>query len=610
MAKAKVEKIRVKADFLTVQQRALGLVVRDESRDKLLQGVDKMIRCDWDIPQNLETKQWMAPVIETAPRDASETAGKALGSTEPIISMQPVSLDADSKETANKVAKVLKWEFRQMNKRNTHRIVTDITRSAVRYDTVCGRLIYLPYQLDESKMSAKSKKNKKRQMRNGKFSLKMYHPQSVHARSSIYGLEEILLAYQTTARDVLSMYPGAEGKELNKEISNNETGRDIDVCYYQYTTIDERWAWWTVGTDVQNVFASDRQKLVQEENKLPFIDWVYREGGTDLDLETEYRINPLLASIYRSGQWELINTVSTIYTSEAISYAASPRWLVEGPDGKSFELDYGDPAKIAYVQTGYKVSPIQPPKIDRALTEIYDRTKAKIDAGTMVQNLGNPNFPSGTAFAAINALLQTTLASLTPKRKLAESALEDIFEQMLLWVDYRDDILEGWGSGKEEGDQVSVSKMDFSTEAIYIDVKLNATAPTEKQQRINNAAMLIQQGLDKAFVLKELGIEDYEEHVKARMKDMLRENEIQIAMKKRQFEAELEMQNAAQNATQPTEPPPAGGDGSPLPQGSAQEPVSGQGYNPALSGQPAQIANPEATRELQRGEDISGEEIA
>ena len=77
MAKEKIE-YPPEADFLTVQNRAKGLIKRDIERDKLLAGVDKMIRCDWSIPDKLETKQWMKEVIETAPRDASETAAKAL----------------------------------------------------------------------------------------------------------------------------------------------------------------------------------------------------------------------------------------------------------------------------------------------------------------------------------------------------------------------------------------------------------------------------------------------------------------------------------------------------------------------------------------------------
>jgi len=598
-------------EFLNIQRRAKALIDRDLERDKLLSGVDKMIRCDWSIPSELETKQWMKEVVETAPRDASETAAKALSSTEPVLSMMPMSHGADDKATADKIEKILGWEFKQMSKK-PKRLVTDITRSAVRYDIICGRLLYLPYQLDESSLSDKDKKRKKQRLNRGKFALKMYHPKSVHARTSIYGLEEILLAYNTTARDVIDMYGSEVTKELALELDKYTNGEDVDVNFYQYTTIDERWAWYTIGTDTKNVFATQKQKLVEEENKLPFIDWIYQEGGTDLDSEHEYRINPLLASIYRAGQWELINTISTIYTSEAVSYAAAPRWLVEGPDGKTFEIDYGDPAKIAYIMKGYTVTALQPPTIDKALTEIYDRTKAKIDAGTQVQNLGNPNFAPGVAFASINAILQTTLSGLTPKRKLAESAMVEIFEQMLLWVDFMDDPLEGWGSGKVAGEQLVITKEDFSTSAIYLSVELNATAPTEKQQRINNAVMLIQAGIDRNFVFKQLGIEDYEEREIERIREELLANEVQIAMSRRQFEEELrqqkelaEAQQQAQPAPEPPPPPGGGGGVQSLP-----EQVSGQGYNPAGGGQPAQIPVPGETRENLTGQDVSGNEIA
>jgi len=282
---------------------------------------------------------------------------------------------------------------------------------------------------------------------------------------------------------------------------------------------------------------------------------------------------------------------------------------VTGPDGKTFEIDYGDPAKIAYVTKGYEITPIQPPTIDKALTEIYDRTKAKIDAGTQVQNLGKPNFSPGTPFASINAILQTTLSGLTPKRKLAESAMVEIYEQMLLWVDYMDDPLEGWGSGKNVGEQLSITKEDFSVNGIYLSVELNATAPTEKQQRINNAVMLIQAGIDRNFVFKQLGIENYEERELERIREELLANEVQIAMSRRQFEEQMSQQKAmadAQQAAQPPVPPPVDGRDIEPP----AEPVSGEGYNPAGGGQPAQIPAPDQTRETISGQDQAGNELA
>jgi len=126
--------------FSDVQNRAKGLLKRDEARDALLDGVDKMIRCDWKIPKILETKQWMKEVIETAPRDASETAAKAMSSTEPVLSIQPMSESGGDKDTADKIEKVLKWAFAQVSK-HPKRVVTDIARSAVRYDIVAGRLL-------------------------------------------------------------------------------------------------------------------------------------------------------------------------------------------------------------------------------------------------------------------------------------------------------------------------------------------------------------------------------------------------------------------------------------------------------------------------------------
>lgn len=566
--------------------KAQEMVDNDRDLRKMLDAMDNMAHNIWKLPEGLEIKDWIRPVINDAPSNALNAAVKVLSVERPKIRLLPLSPSPADKRNANIIERVLRWELTGADKRGDTRIVPDIIRSSLRYDIVCINLVYLPWQMKVLEKLQPDSARYKRALRAGKYAINVYNPKNVHYRYSPLGLEAVVLAQATTA-EAVAAYWGERAVRLREMLI--ERGKDFDVVLYDYTDHDQRTVWWVEGKDDSVVTAGAENVIINEARTVPFIPWVIRRGGTSLDAERQYQLKPLLEHVYRTGQWELINIIDTIITSETATYAAAPRWLVEGPDG-SLQVDYGDPAKIAKARPGTKVTQLDPPRIDQALLHLLDRTVAKINASTQIQVLQNLNFPAGTAYASINAVLQTVLSSLAPFKRTAEAALEDTLEQMLLWIDFTGDELYAFGTGKDDyGMQYAVDKTMFDPEHIYFNVELNASAPTDRQQRINAGAMLLQMGVSRETVFGDLGFEDVEYEITQRMQEDLLQAEFQSALQEIMAARAQAMQAQMQGA---------------------QSAAVGPGFNPAAGGQPPAMANPEATFEGQTGTTRAGEPIA
>jgi hypothetical protein len=357
-----------------------------------------------------------------------------------------------------------------------------------------------------------------------------------------------------------------------------------------------------------------------EEHRLNFIPWVVRVGGTNLDDKPEFQRYPLLYSVYRAGQWVSQNIINSLNYSETIAHASAPRGITYSPDPNNPpEVDYGDPARninLRYGSEEYKAN--QTPEMDKSLLEIADRLAGAIQKSSVPAVLQTADFPSGTAFATLNLATQSAVKSISPHKGLAENSVADICVQMLEWVEYTGKPLIAYGVGQEDlGVQYIVTPDDFDIEHLYIGVELTADVPTDRLGRINAASIAVERlGMSRERGLEEAGVSDPQTEMKQAMYEAIMQNELQIALQTAQAKAQLQiqmlamqMQQAQQQAMMmqqqgggqqlPNEPPPPGIPG-----------AEGQGFNPAMGGQPPAMMQPEATREMQTGRARGGVPVA
>jgi hypothetical protein len=268
-------------------------------------------------------------------------------------------------------------------------------------------------------------------------------------------------------------------------------------------------------------------------------------------------------------------------------------------DARSTEVDAGDMGLKVDVTPGNTLKPLPPNQMDPALREVDDMLSAAISKSSVANILQGGDVAPGTAFATLNLATQTAVGALKPAKELAEYALADIFTLFLLWANYTQNSIDGYGTGKADlGEGYSIEWDEITPESIYLSVELKPDVPLDRMQRANTAMMMVNSGIySKARALDEMGVTDPETVQKEIYFDMLldaqMQNLIQTQQAQSQMALQMEQQAAQQMSLEANQTDLAGAPG-------------GQGFDPNQGGVPPQMVAPGATREGVTGMDMEG----
>jgi hypothetical protein len=587
------------------------MIDNDTDRNKLYEGIDDMFHNDWDLPEELSNIRWVHKVISSDPRDALMTATRVLSTVRPKLTYQPLAPGPDNLANATIIERALLWHWDNASRRPKSRPTRNITHSAVRYDMVPLQVVYLPYQFKALAAINSTSRRAKAAMRYGPFAIVVHNAKDVHAISSEYMLEQVLLSKVMKANEFVA-YWGDRAKEI-KEKMEDEALQYITVL--DYMDYDRRVVYASLQDHTSlEIVPTGGVVIVDEKHDLPFLPWVVKDGGLTIESDSDKSVMPMLQTIYQTKQWDTVNIVRTLTASETIAYAAAPRGKKRGPAPEEINVDYGEPGRNVELQPGEDYEQLSPPQIDRALTEINDRETAAMNKSTVAQLLQNIDLPSGLAFATINAALQTATSALDPAKEVAEAAHAEAFRHMLEWLDYTGDTLIAYDNreGVPRGTQIAIrggDEPDFDVENLYLSVKLTAHIPTDQVQRINAAVMLVERlKMSTARALEMVDVTDPDQVIEEWQQEQIDQFIMQMrlqaiaqqqAMAQQQQMAMAQgMQWLAQQQAQPGAGP-------------AFDNAQGEtGFNPAQMGtSPATLA-PGLTREAISGTDRSGNALA
>ena len=593
---------------------AQEMIAADDKRNKYFVAMENMAHNRWELPSELKDADWIRAIKSTDPHDALNTAVRTLSTVRPKLKIQPLAEGEENRRTADKIERAILWELNLAGKRAQTPIVRDITRSALLYDMVACQVVYLPYQYEALKDIRSATPRMQALLRQGKYAVVSHNPRHVHARFSFLGLETVLLAKKMLAKDIIAFW-GDRAKAIKNYLGDKQ---DIWLSYFDLSNYDQRAVWVsTEDVDESTPIVKPTSKkgftILDEENELPFLNWVVRRGGTNLEEEEEFKYKPLLDAVARAGLWNNQNIANSLVFSEALAYAAAPRLKVSAPNPDVVDVDYGEINRRIDLRPGEDVEQLAPPILDRNLAELVDRLQGQISKTTVAKFLQNLEVPAGTAFATVNALVQAATSSIDPYKKVAEQSIADIATTMLYWIDYTDDKLMVYSGDErtpEYGAQDVVGKNDFDVNHLYVACKLTAHVPTDYQQRVNTmVAMSERLGYPKGRALEDIDVTDPDAALDEKYEEMRKEADFQMEMMQRQLDMRALAQQAQQAQQQAQQQQyPQGGIGAETP--AMFEATQGQGgFNPAAGGQsPLQVA-PMFTREAVTGRTRGGEEI-
>lgn len=576
-------------------------VTLDESRNSEFKAFDDMVNMEYELPSGLAGREDVVKFVDPAPHDAEKVACNIFDTYNPKWDVLPRG--PDDKDSAEELERWLEWMMQRANEHGETEPFRKMMAHSLRYGMVAAQLDYLPYWQNGTKDKAQ-----KEWAGGGPFCIVLHHPSSVHYEMGSYGLRWVASVTNCPAADVIDHWEAYTDKKvkgaLKKIDAFLEDDEEARLTVVDYTDHNKRYVscWITEGEEPDLDNDAEEIVLVDEENKLPFINWVVAVGSGD----------PLLTTLHRGNLWTNANLTETIKRSTAFRRAFYPLLMEEG-QGEEVQTDYTGATDKLIVPPGKKVTQLIPPPIDQAFNQLSAEDQGRMSQSTSMQSLlslGNNN--NNVQFATINAIIQINMTQLESYKRTMEKALKGLGKMAFKWIKFVGKSETAYrpapgGNGLMQGQQISIGPEDFDEETLFIEAKLIPNAPTDKMQLVNMAVQLKQAGfrIPDSEAIERLGYGNPEALAERWAQEQMEQTALQQFIKERDAELQVQTQAAImqlqlQSQGQPPQEQP------PQQQGQAPVMPGGQGMNPAMGGSSPMEAAPDMTRTAIEGQDITG----
>ncbi len=611
--------MKVDKDF---QEKALHIIRRDRQLKAVQTQYERMSRLSYNLPEPLNTFEYIRPIISTAPYDALRGAVRALSNLENGLTIHPVSVlkaleNKDDKTIeaatlANEWETTIGWQIKRAEKRGRS-MAADVVWSVALYDEVVGKLTHLPTQF-----KAAPNKHEDAAYRFGDWALEIVDPKTVYPTYSKYGLESVLSVNLKTARQMVDNHGEAADFVISTSKKNKLKLDDPSNTWVEFIMDDHdgRIIWASSGSDINDtsgdVILPHGPWLEFEGKQVPFLPWIASAGGTSVDTVPEYQRKPLLFPVLQAETWATTNIAGTIMMSQQLATAASATDVFIGPGSEDIPEDWTGPRRRLNLTLAQKYEQVRDAGMDEGMQQVFDRLEAAIQRATVADVLVTAQPISGEqAFASYDLQVKQALASLGDIKNVSESFIERYVETMLLITHYTGGEMSGYGKGSE---RYIIDSEDINPEAIYVDIELKGDVPSDRVQRVTaGSAMVRELGYSQKDAMKFLGETDPEGVMERARLERLQnadlEARVEVQMRKISGQYQEDVQAAAQalveqqlaaaeqQAQQQGQLQAPTGETSLQSQAQteapAERPVRGPLANPAQGGESPVIANPE-----------------
>lgn len=580
------------------------MVSKDHDRDAFFEKSDLHTHGDWEKPVEWANISWIRPFKTSDASNAMDASVRTLATKHPQLTITPTRSDKDNRLRFDQIERGLDWMYRQSERRRDSNPTRSIVESCLRYDEYAGQVIYLPHQIEAMKTIKGVRA--KRAANFGPFMTVIHNPRSVHTLYSDYMLEKVLHVRRMKAHEVVSFW-GDLAKDLKDAVASSDSERQLvteDCDVYDYWDDEKRVVWVCLGGGGSG---SDFTILAPESdlsnNTLGFIPWIHGVGGSSLESREDLKRKPLLNNIIRSGSWHNQMLFGSLMFSLAMQRAAMPVLKTETPTGEGVDIDVTDPVGQLALRTGENAINLPPAGIDPVVKEMFDRLSTFIGASSGTRVLQTLDYPQGSAFATVNAIIQAAVSVLDPFKQLAEQGIGDALRLQVAWLKYKKAPLKFYNDTQKSPTYGAEDDIPWDMlpeqEDLYLNVNLKPSVPTDEMQRINGATMMVRElKFPNARALETLDVQDPE----AAIEEWRQEQEDMAALEAKKsnimFETQMQQQQmmaqaqaAAQQGAQPSTAPGAG-----ISQGPYSN-AAGQGFNDAAGGTPPSVAAPDVNRE-------------
>lgn len=630
-----------KRSFEWVRGYERDLIDKDEKlRNPLFKSIWNMVNLVWDFDEKTKAKLGnVRTLVETSPANAVQNASIALSNTAPRWEVSPYGSSLFEIQRAENLERCLEWDFYKLNTRGTGTLLYDMARSSIMYDMIAVRVDDLEYQFKGVKNLSTLQKYIRSK---GRFIAQCYDPRSIHLEYSMGTYTAVLRAEELRAWDVYNywkMYEGnttAEGAMVRAALSKmddkfaNKKQNEINAMkfvMYEFISHDQILKHGHfIGNADQGLVNSAVTKessandiiFADEDNKLGFINWSIRVGGSRMESEPAYQVNPMLAPLHWGNSWETLNILKSLILSEPVKrMLEEPRELHVTRDGKPLPVNEDG---VASGFTGEEIKKLPPSPLDPNAPAVVQTLQEEMVKVTGANILSDVTSAKTTPFATLNAMIQVAMSRLDINRRDMGLASSDIGQLFMRWGDVSKVPLHTYRWGKRriaggmleqnQGEQIVVTSDDYDADFCEINVDIKPKTPTDLQQQILMAIQLHEKlQVPIEYVLQNMVGLDNTELLKNQYQDeMFETTEFQTALQNIATQEAMRIQQQAQQQQmqqQPAAQPPESGGG--ISEEAFGSLGGGQGVNPAMMGASTSNFAPGMTRETITGQTQGGQ---
>lgn len=646
----------MKRDLRWILSYERDLIQKDVNRDKLYNHLWDMVHLNWDFAEEHKRKMKnVRTLVDASPADAINNAAIAMSNTVPRWDIPPYGSSLYDYQRTEKMEHCIEWNYRKMNQRGVGTLLFDKMFSSLLYDMIVTRVDDLEYQF---KGVTKLSPLQKRMRSLGRFVGQVFDPRTIHVETGMGTFTALLHVENLRAWDVYNYWKLYENNQTDagrrvaaalrrmedkfmgksqKEVSTMrfvmlEFINDDQILKHGYFVTGESvqagnptFNGSTVSLDTLGIATKNTGNqasgndivFADEENSLGFINWSVRIGGTRLENEPAYQVNPMLAPLHWGNTWETLNVVRSLVMSEPIKRMFEAHQFQETPDGQRLpESEDG----VIVGRRGDSAHNLPPAQLDPQALSVVQALQMEMTRTTGANVLSDVTSAKTTPFATLNAMIQVAMSRLDINRRDGALSCADDAMLMLRWVEktkvplmsYRQKPksmnVQGFMMQMQQGEQVAITADDFDTDQCEINVEIKPKTPTDWQAQILSAIQLHDKmQVPLSYLLETLGIENVE-LLKSQYEDELFHNaEVQAAVQNIAMQEAMRAQQQQQPQQPATSMPQPGGGISETAMGALG---GGQGVNPAMMGTSPQQFMPGMTREMVSGQTQSGEPIA
>lgn len=613
------------------------MMANDSDSYEIFDQVDKMFHGEITLPPELTDLDDIRLIKDSSPHDALYNARVALANSRMRLDVTPLGNAEAEYVASNRMEQALQWNWEKANMRGPTRKIESISDSALRYDCCVTRVDDLMFWLpkDQSRWS----KANRRAARLGRFVITVIPPHNIHTQvSGTSGAFCVLSARNLPLAEVLDYYEALagtnkEGKgikatiaSIRAETAEADDYEELRFMLYQYTDDDRRLDYGhLMGTDQstdESGGGEDDFVFVDTENKLPFLPYTVRAGGSEVEVEPKYRYHPMLASVQWHELWNNSVLIRSLVFSDIIRRVRETRGTYEGPATEQVPPDDGTGGDKA-LPPGVTYRRQPPTQIDPQAFQILTAVDASLQGTTSASSLGNLSRYSNTAFSTMNAIVNVEMGKLNPQKNIIQDTIADECYLFCEWAKFTKKPIQAWRSEDRKigemmlprGEEIQIGEHDYDLFRTFIKCTITPETPTDKMQQMTIVEKLVLLGMSAEEALEMMNVPHAGLQKDRRALEILKDGAIQAAIAKLQAMKTGEAQVATQQkmmalqatAQQPPAPNQAGG---PPPEGGPFAGMGGGGFNPAEGGTPPIEGAPGMGREQMNGMDRTGEDMA